>query len=205
MEGFVELLKGGASAEERIEAAFRLGEEGSPRAIRALVQAYSEEEDPGVREAIVMVLLGADDAEVAREAAPLLKATDAGLRSMAFELLAAKASTKSAEVFAGLLQDPDRDVRAMTVHALGRSRWPGALDMLRRIAAEDPDVNVVGTAIEYIGEAGEAADVALVEQCVGRLKHPFLDFVAERACARLREGGTQASGVSVAFGQKEGV
>jgi HEAT repeat protein len=194
VEELLELLKSGANPEDRIEAALRLGESRAPQAIGALVRAYLGEPDPGVREAIVTILLGADDTEVAREVAPLLKATDAGLRSMAFELLAAKASAKSAEVFAGLLQDPDRDVRAMTVHALGRSRWPGALDMLRRIAAEDPDVNVVGTAIEYIGEAGEAADAALVEQCVERLKHPFLDFVAERACARLREGGALASG-----------
>ncbi|KYH30589.1 HEAT repeat domain-containing protein [Neomoorella mulderi] len=140
-----------------------------------------------VREAIVGSLLSCDTEEVVQEVAPLLKSEDASQRSMAFDVLAYKADEKALGIFEALLHDADRDVRVMTVHALGRSSCPGVLCLLRKVAVEDQDINVVGAAVEYIGEIGNLGDVELVQQCKQRFDHPYLDFVVERALTRLGE------------------
>lgn len=188
LTALAERLEKAEDAGGRIDAAYRIAAMGVPGAARVLVQAFACETDPVVREAVLTSLCLCGAEEVVREVAPLLKSEDAALRSMAFEVLAYKGDEKSMEVFEALLREADRDVRVMAVHALGRGTCPGALNLLRKAAAVDQDVNVVGAAIEYLGEMGEPGDAELVEKSRERFGHPYIDFVAERALARLGGG-----------------
>ncbi|PRR71648.1 HEAT repeat domain-containing protein [Neomoorella humiferrea] len=182
---FIEEFEKARDVADRINLVCKIGSSGVPGTAKVLVETFAREGDVVVREAIVGSLLSCDTEEVMQEVVPLLKSEDASQRSMAFDVLTYKADEKALGIFEGLLHDADRDVRVMTVHALGRSRCPGVLSLLRKVAAEDEDINVVGAAVEYIGEIGERGDVELVQQCKERFDHPYLDFIVARALIRL--------------------
>lgn len=182
----IEALERAGDVAERVDVVCKIGALGARGTAKALVQAFAREENHVVREAIVGSLLLCDTEEVVKEVAPLLKSEDPVQRSMALEVLMYKVDERALDIFEALLQDTDRDVRVMMVHALGRSRCPESLRLLRKVAAEDQDINVVGAAVEYIGEIGNPDDAELVQKCRERFSHPYLDFVVQRALARLR-------------------
>ncbi|MDN5347535.1 MAG: hypothetical protein PWP65_1099 [Clostridia bacterium] len=186
LTALTEVLERTEDAGERVDVVCKIAALRAPGSAKVLVQAFARETDLMVRETIVASLLICDTEEVVEEVAPLLKSEDASLRSMAFEVLAYKGDEKCMSIFEALLQEADRDVRVMAVHALGRGTCPGALSLLRKAAAVDQDINVVGAAIEYISEIGEPGDAELVEKCRERFSHPYLDFIVQRALARLR-------------------
>ncbi|NPV27376.1 MAG: HEAT repeat domain-containing protein [Firmicutes bacterium] len=181
-----EILENAEEPDERLEAVNSLGILDVPGAARVLVQALRREKDPVVKEAMTNALLMLPAEEVIEEVAVLLSSEEASLRSIAFDVLICKSDEYSARVFETLLQDSDRDTRVMTVHVLGRSKNPLALELLRKTVRLDSDVNVVGAALEYLGEAGDLSDARLVEQCRVRFNHPYIDYIIERVLTRLR-------------------
>lgn len=185
LEAIMQELKEAKDPALKVDVVCRIGTSGIPGAAKVLVQAYTEEKDPMVREAIICSLLIADSQEVVKEMAYLLKSQQADERSLAVEVLTQKWDAKVFDIIEALLKDPDRDVRVMTVHVLGRSRCPESLSLLRKVIAEDEDINVVGAAMEYIGEIGSAEDIQLIKGCTRKFSHPYIDFIAERATVRL--------------------
>ncbi|SMB97845.1 HEAT repeat-containing protein [Thermanaeromonas toyohensis ToBE] len=193
LEAIVQELKEAKDPASRLDVVCRIGTSGIPGAAKVLVQAYTKEKDPMVREAIICSLLIGDSQEVVREMACLLKSQQADERSLAVEVLTQKLDDKVSNVIEVLLKDPDRDVRVMTVHILGRSRCPESLSLLRKVIAEDEDINVVGAAMEYIGEMGSTEDVQLIEGCARRFTHPYIHFIVQRATTRLCGEPTEAA------------
>lgn len=171
--------------EERLDAACRLGGSGMPGTAAVLVRALQREEDPVVREAIIGSLLLCDTEELVSELVHFFKSNNPTHRSVALEILTYKVEDRVIQLFEELLLDSDRDLRVLTVHALGRSKYAGSIDLLRKVVLQDGDINVVGTALEYLGEVGLPEDAALVEDCIKRFRHPYVEFVARRALERL--------------------
>jgi|GEM_PF-2197551 len=173
------------SATERVDVVAKIGTLGTREAVKALVQILAGEQDEMVREAVICSLLICNSEDVAGEVISLLRSEDPLQRSIASEVLTYKIDSRNIELFRELFKDSDRDVRVAAVHILGRSAYPGSLSLLREVAALDPDINVVGAAIEYIGELGSAEDAELLQDCGKRFNHPYLDFVIKRALSCL--------------------
>lgn len=181
----VQVLETSRDGGEKVDAACRLASLGTAEAAAALARALQREEDPLVREAVIGALLVCDTRAVIAEMATLLRSEDASSRSAAFEVLTYKCDDEVIEIFEQLLQDGDRDVRVMTVHALGRSRYGRSAELFRRVIREDSDVNVVAAAVEYLGEMGEPGDAALIQKALERFQHPYFQWTARRALERL--------------------
>ncbi|HBT47476.1 MAG TPA: hypothetical protein DEA73_06315 [Peptococcaceae bacterium] len=180
-----QMLETSGDGGEKVDAACRLASFGTAEAAAALARALQREKDPLVREAVIGALLVCDTRAVIAEMATLLRSEDATNRSAAFEVLTYRCDDEVIEIFEQLLQDGDRDVRVMTVHALGRSRCGRSAELFRRVIREDGDVNVVAAAVEYLGEMGEPSDAALIQKALERFRHPYFEWIARRALGRL--------------------
>ncbi len=90
-----------------------------------------------------------------------------------------------------LLTDPDRDIRIFAVNILGDVRFERATELLRhfitREIAEGHDVNALMTAVDYLGELGEEADIALLEAVRQEFPDdPYVTFGVDLAIQRIR-------------------
>lgn len=174
-----------ADEDKRLHAVLELREDNRPGRIKMLVDTLEKENSRLVHEACVFALICIGTEEVAEEVAGLLRHRDAFLRNAASEILQ-MVGENSERVIAGLLDDPDPDVRHLAVRALGRGEMPSAASLLREVVLNDDDVNVVGSAAEYLGERGGAPeDVEALRLACRRFSDPYLDFVVEEALAKI--------------------
>lgn len=166
----------------RRAAAMQLG--GVARATRALARRVGEEMDGTAREAMLTALLATNTAEAVDGLIGYLRSEDAALRSAVADVLAAMSST--AVVVPGLLDDPDPDVRILTIMAVAALPAPEVPEWLRAVATTDPHANVVGAAINELAEVGTPAMAADVRAAARRFPDdPFLAFACDLVARRL--------------------
>lgn len=175
--------------DERLRAVLDLIDAADPGRIRKLVEVLEVEESRAVREAAAVALISIGSEEVAEEVSWLLRSSDPYLRNTASDIL--QCIGEAAErVLAGLVRDPDPDVRGLAVRAVGRSELRSASRILREVVLSDDDINVVATAAELLGMKGEAAeDAEALRAARRRFRDPFLDFVVEEALEKMRAAG----------------
>ncbi len=155
---------GDADGERRYELAF--SDEANAHFIR-----YQEDPVLGVT---LLRLEGPDPAAFAdslRDALPVLGPStllamlaDAGTYAeTAFAIAALGASSPRApgpdwrDAFERALAHPEPELRKIALMSLSGASWPGALDLIERVAEEDEDVEVGALACELLDAAGEAA------------------------------------------------
>ena len=83
------------------------------------------------------------------------------------------------------LEGEDRDAKILNV--LGDVKFPQSRQLLAGILEREEDVNVVMTAVDYLGEIGEPGDIPLLEEVERRFSHePFAAFAVKRVIKAIR-------------------
>lgn len=172
--------------ESRRRAALDL--QGRPEALPALVEAFAEEQDPAVRDALLTTLSGHDDEILARRLAELLRSEEPALRNGAVVALRSMPAG-AGPVVGGLLADPDPDVRILAVMVLAELAHPLAPSWLQQVVGSDPHENVVASAVDAVIGLGEGAAEATATAARRFPANPFLGYLAGRHAERGGGGG----------------
>ncbi|GAA4423977.1 HEAT repeat domain-containing protein [Acidovorax lacteus] len=156
-----------------------------PGCVASMVQALRSESCREVQSALWTSLSVIGDDDVAKALIPLLQSDEASLRNGAMEVLATMPQVVSDHVDE-LLRHPDPDTRLLTLQLLSELQHPSIRRWLRGVLQHDDSLNVVGSAMEGMAEAGMPQDVELLRAAVQRFGNdPFLAFAADVAISRI--------------------
>ncbi|AZR74866.1 hypothetical protein BBF96_07935 [Anoxybacter fermentans] len=181
----MDILSTHPEEKERCYAALELSNFPQDDVVEYLVTRLVEEESRPVQEAIVSALIAIGTEAVVRWCTELLRSEDAYLRNSAIEVLQLLQHT-SLGVVKELLQDPDPDMRLFAVNVLGELKAREAVELLRRVVEVDENINVVATAVEYLGEMGLCdEDRETVRKAAERFSDPFLEYAVEVALKKM--------------------
>jgi HEAT repeat protein len=159
-----------------------------PDAAAALVARLAKETDAAVREAILTSLTLIGNRTAVEGLVECLRSEDAALRNEAIEAMK-NLPEAVAPIMAGLLADPDPDVRIFAVNILESLRHPDVEQWLIKVIREDEHVNVCATAVDLLGEVGTEAAVPALEDLKARFPNePYIVFSADLALKRIRGG-----------------
>jgi HEAT repeat protein len=153
--------------------------------VPTLARALAGESDRRVREALFTGLARIGTPESAGAAAAFLRSDDASLRSGALDALRAMPDAAKCQL-AGLLADPDADVRVLGCDlardVAGVEGAHGLLALLER----EPLANVCAAAVESLAEIGDATALDTLRRCAARFsRDPFLTFAIRTTIDRL--------------------
>jgi HEAT repeat protein len=158
-----------------------------PDAAGALVARLSKETDVAVREAILTSLTLIGNRTAVDGLVECLRSEDAALRNEAIDAMK-KLPEAVSPIMAGLLADPDSDVRIFAVNVLESLRHPDVEKWLIKVISEDEHVNVCATAVDLLGEVGTAAAMPALESLKARFSNePYIVFAADIALRRINE------------------
>lgn len=157
-----------------------------PEASAALVERLKSEGDASVREAILLALVEIGDRTAVAGLVECLRSEDAQLRNEAIEAMKLLPEAV-APIMAGLLTDPDPDVRIFAVNVLESLRHPDVERWLIDVIREDEHINVCAAAVDLLGEVGTEAAIAPLESLKGRFgDEPYIAFAVDLALKRIR-------------------
>ena len=160
---------------------------GFPDACPALIAHLPTEDEPSVREAILMALTEIGDPKAVQGLVSCLRSDDAHLRNEAIEAMKLMPEAV-APIMAGLLTDADPDVRIFTVNVLESLRHPEVENWLIEVIKHDTHINVCATAVDLLGEVGTDQAVDPLERLKQRFAdEPYITFAADLALKRIRE------------------
>ena len=116
----------------------------------------------------------------------MLKSDNAYLRNAAIKFL--QEYGKEAKPFIEkLLNSDDRDIRIFAINILGDVNYEDSLELLRYIIMKEKDINVLMTAVDYLGEIGEEKDIALLEALKEEFKdEEYVKFGIDLAIERIK-------------------
>ena len=78
-------------------------------------------------------------------------------------------------------------MRIFAINILGDVNYEDSLDLLRYIIMKEKDINVLMTAVDYLGEIGEERDIALLEALKEEFKdEEYVAFGINLAIERIR-------------------
>ena len=153
----------------------------------ALIALLEHEQDATVREAVLMSLTEIGNSVAVHGLVNCLRSEDVALRNEAIEAMK-HLPDAVAPIMAGLLADPEADVRIFTVNVLESLRHPDVEKWLIEVISEDEHINVCATAVDLLSEVGSDAAVAPLEALKRRfLGEPYIEFAADLALRRIRE------------------
>lgn len=164
-------------------AARDLGEH--PSAAPAVCARLVEEPDASVRAVLFSTAARLGGTAVVQGMIGLLRSEEPALRNGAIEVLAGL-PTLVAPCIDALLQDADDDVRIFTVNLLGDLRHPQVPQWLKQVLWTEPQVNVVGAALEVLAEVGGADTVPALQAVRARFADdPYIGFSADLVAERI--------------------
>lgn len=140
---------------ERAFAAEDIGYEYQVEGIVPLVKRLQVEPSQFVREVIVNTLKSIRSPQLVEEVAPLLRSDDAFIRNAAIDILSCQDET-ALDSIRFLLHDKNKDVRKFALDVAFRIKCGHSAALVAE-ALDDPDVNIVITAVEYLGQLESAA------------------------------------------------
>ena len=116
----------------------------------------------------------------------MLKSDNAYLRNQVI-IFIQNFGKEAKEFMKKLLSDSDKDIRIFAINILGDVRFDDSVDMLRYFLVQEGDINAMMTAVDYLGEIGNADDIELLESIKASHKdNPFVVFGVDMAVERLR-------------------
>ena len=162
-----------------------------PEAVPALAAALARETDPRVREAMFTSLVRIGTRDSIASVLPLLRSNDSALRTGALDAL--RSSPIAAhELLAGLLSDPDVDVRILSCELARNLPSEEAGRSLCALLEREPEINVCAAAIEVLAEVGDQAALPTLARCAQRFPQvPFLAFAIKLATERITAAGSR--------------
>jgi len=174
---------GSADADTRRVAAMEMA--GDFDAVGELLAQLADEEDYAVRQAIVSSLAAIGGSVVVEGVLGYLRSDDAGLRNDVIDLLKDQPDAIAPHMPV-LLSDPDPDVRIFAVNILESLKHPKVLDWLITVIETDRHINVCATAVDLIGEVGDArARVPLARLEERFADEPFITFAVASALDKI--------------------
>jgi len=154
----------------------------------ALVERLEKETDPTVRQAIFTSLTLIGNQVAVEGLVRCLRSDDAALRNEAMEAIKNLPDAVS-PIMAGLLADPDPDVRIFAVNILESMRHPEVEEWLIQVIRQDGHVNVCAAAADLLSEVGTEAALEPLEALKQRFPdEPYIAFAADLALKRIRGG-----------------
>lgn len=154
-------------------------------AAQALCEALAVECHACVRSVLQTSLSQLADPASVPALLALLRSDDAGLRNGAVEVLAGMPDAVAPHVQA-LLRDADPDVRILSINLLGELAHPDVPHWLAQVLERETEINVVGAAIEVLGEVGTAEALPALRAVRERFAaDPFTCFAAQLAMERI--------------------
>ena len=172
---------------------------GSPRDVLIEILLYSRGLAPWLKDRVLDTLRGMGDV-ILRGAVDLLSHSDEDLRNAALDALAQIGTPESVKPIVGLLRDPRPEVRVEVVRAVGRFGDHRILPLLKKVAEQDPAMEVRTRAVEVSRKM--AARLGLEHKAAGAPATPSpstLEKPIDRLLARAREMG--ASDLHLAPGE----
>ncbi len=158
-----------------------------PKASSALVYQLMAEKDLSVREAILLSLIQLGDVMAVNGLVACLRSDDAHLRNEAISAMK-QLPDAVAPIMAGLLADPDSDVRIFAVNVLESLRHPEVERWLIEVINEDEHINVCATAVDLLGEVGTETAIEPLERLKARFPdEPYITFAVDLALKRIQE------------------
>ena len=156
-----------------------------PDGVPLLAAALPRETDPHVREAIFTGLARAATAESALAVIAYLRSDDASLRTAAVDALRAMPAATRPYV-AGLLGDPDSDVRLLSCELVRDLPEDEANRLLGDLLARETERNVAAAAVEVLAEIGRPEALPALASCAERFAGDgFLVFSIKVAADRI--------------------
>jgi len=156
-----------------------------PESAQALADHLEQEADASVREAVLLSLTEIGDTIAVNELVNCLRSEDAHLRNEAIEAMKLLPDAV-ALIMAGLLVDPEPDVRIFAVNVLESLRHPDVEKWLLEVIEEDAHINVCGTAVDLLGEVGTELAVEPLRALKARFpQEPYITFAADIALKRI--------------------
>ncbi len=153
-----------------------------------LLRHLKEEASATVREAIFTTLARLDDPAALAGLADCLHSEDANLRNGAIETLKLLPE-HTATIIPKLLQDPNADVRILTISILESLRHPRVEAWLVAVIEQDSHLNVCGAALDLLVEVGSPGAAEAIERLKERFSaEPYIQFAANLALKRLKKG-----------------
>ena len=158
-----------------------------PEAAAPLAARLAEEPEPDVREAIATSLSAIGGPQTVASLIPQLASDDAPLRNTAIEILQ-HLPTDVATHIDSLLASPDPDLRIFAVNIMETLSHPRMEEWLSVVLRGDPDVNVVGAALNLLSEIATESILPAVEEARVRFaSEPYISFVCQAVERRVRE------------------
>jgi HEAT repeat protein len=180
---------GSANSDERWAAARAAAE--LPDSVDALAAALRREIEPHVREALLTSLARIGTRDSLAQILPMLRSSDAALRTGALDALRSSVSVARA-VLPQLLRDGDTDVRILSCELARVLPSEEASRSLCALLADEPEVNVCAAAIEVLTEVGTPAALPALARCARRFAEvPFLGFAITLATNRIMASGSR--------------
>lgn len=172
---------GSEDVNQRRWAARDLAQHACAAAVLALCQHLEPETDKATREAMAISLAKIGGAEVVIGLLPLLRSDDTALRCGVIDILKELPGDVAPHMEA-LLDDPNPDVRIFVVNVLEALRHPKVEDWLIAVIRMDPNVNVVSTALDLLGEVGTESALPALDTVLKRFPdEPFIAFAVNHA------------------------
>jgi HEAT repeat protein len=174
-----------ADEADRMYAAEDIGYANQADGVSPLLARLPEERSRAVREAIFGALRQIEDDVVIEGGLLLLDSEDSFLRNQAVEILRAR-GTKAIPFLDRAFQNGNGDRRKFVIDVLARLSDAGASGIYER-ALHDPDLNVVITAVESLGNARQTGFREKVEALISPGVHPMLLCACMEALAQIGE------------------
>ncbi|MEN6348482.1 MAG: hypothetical protein ABFD08_03655 [Syntrophomonas sp.] len=151
MSDNMELIKGLSSEDER-ERAFAVEDivfEGIPGAIDLLVEHLKVEKSRFVREVVINNLKTIPGQELIEKLIPLLRSDDAFIRNSIIDIISEQ-DELAVSLLKPLIKDSDKDVRKFAIDILFQLKSYHSMELIAE-TLDDPDINMLITAVEYLG------------------------------------------------------
>jgi HEAT repeat protein len=115
----------------------------------------------------------------------LLKVRNAYIRNLGITTLQSYGDSIKYYIVKFLIGD-DRDLRIFAINVLGDVNFAQSRDMLIELLEKEADINVAMTAVDYMAEIGEIADIPLLETVKHRFHDAYVDFAIDNAIRSIR-------------------
>ncbi len=151
--------------------------------VEPLVEILEAERNRAVKERVFLVLSRALPEGHFASIDRLLRSADPFVRNGAVEIIK-RNDIPLIQFFEKLAEDENKDVRKFVIDALSQERTPKSIDIIRR-RLTDPDVNIVYTAIEYLGNFRDRDSVGAIEEALFATDRTMVICAALEALAKI--------------------
>ena len=169
--------------EIRLDAINIIGKSGNPDDVDPLLDHMERETDQSVKERIILALETLLPATGFKSVERMLRSHDAFIRNAGVEILKKQDNTILDRLLE-LSRDGDKDVRKLAIDAAIAYRGVKVVEIIKE-RFSDPDINIVCTAVEYLGNMKAENGVNEIGVLLITSDNPFLICTALEALANI--------------------